>query len=240
MTEVTHSYTQSNELIQSCYKMTLNEKRLLILGVSQLNPKDSYLDLDRANPIKIKVTSEDWMAMYGDDSRNAYRDMRQAAKKIFKRSIVLHPRAGVEREFVWFDEAEYDDNKDEVTLQFGHSAAVRLIGMDGDFTSVKLLAVNKLRKASAIRLYEIAKNIYDLKGIGEWLIEDFRHAMDCQDKYPNINELKRCVIRPAIEEVNLQTDLRVEIEYIKTKRQISRLRFRVFRNEQIDIFANQP
>ena len=88
MTEVTHSYTQSNELIQSCYKMTLNEKRLLILGVSQLNPKDSYLDLDRSNPIEIKVTAEEWIKVYKDDSRNAYRDMRQAAKKIFKRSIV--------------------------------------------------------------------------------------------------------------------------------------------------------
>lgn len=240
MTELTHSYTQSNELIQSCYKMSLSEKRLLILGVSQLNPKGSYLDIDRANPIKIKVTAEEWVAVYGDDSRNAYRDMRLAAKKIFKRSIVLHPRAGVEKEFHWFDEAEYDDNKNEVTLQFGHSTATRLIGMDGDFTSVKLLAVNRLRKSSSIRLYEIAKNIYDLKGIGEWLIEDFRHAMECEDKYSNINELKRCVIRPAIEEVNLQTDLRVEVEYLKKKRQVSRLRFRVFKNEQIDIFTKQP
>ena len=117
MTEVTHSYTQSNELIQSCYKMTLNEKRLLILGVSQLNPKDSYLDLDRSNPIEIKVTAEEWIKVYKDDSRNAYRDMRQAAKKIFKRSIVLHPRVGVEEEFQWFNYAKYDDNKDEVTLQ---------------------------------------------------------------------------------------------------------------------------
>jgi len=220
--------------------MTLSEKRLLILGVSQLNPKDSYLDLDRANPITIKVTVEDWIEVYGDDSRHAYRDMKQAAKLIFKRSIVLHPRAGVEKEFHWFDEAEYDDNKSEVTLKFGHSAAMRLVGMDGDFTSVKLLAVNKLRKSSAIKLYEIAKNIYDMKGIGEWLIEDFRHAMECEDKYPVMKDFKRRVINPALEEVNLQTDLRVEIEYLKNKRQVARIRFRVFPNEQIDIFSKQP
>ena len=240
MTEVTHSYTQSNELIQSCYKMTLSEKRLLILGASQLNPKDSYLDLDRANPIIIKVTAEEWMKMYGDDSRNVYRDMRLAAKKIFKRSIVLHPRVGIEEEFHWFDKAKYDDNKNEVTLQFNHDTATRLIGMDGDFTSVKLLAVNKLRKSSAIKLYEIAKNIYDMKGIGEWLIEDFRHAMECEDKYPVMKDFKRRIINPALEEVNLQTDLRVEIEYLKNKRQVARLRFRVFPNEQIDIFSKQP
>jgi plasmid replication initiation protein len=220
--------------------MTLSEKRLLILGVSQLNPKDSYLDLDRAKPIIMKVTAEDWMAVYGDDSRNVYRDMRLAAKKIFKRSIVLHPRAGVEKEFHWFDEAEYDDKKSTVTLQFGHSAAMRLVGMDGDFTSVKLLAVNKLRKSSAIKLYEIAKNIYDMKGIGEWLIEDFRYAMECEDKYPVMKDFKRRVINPALEEVNLQTDLKLEIEYIKNKRQVARLRFRVFKNEQIDIFSKQP
>jgi plasmid replication initiation protein len=240
MTEVTHSYTQSNELIQSCYKMTLSEKRLLILGTSQLNPKDSYLDLDRANPIIIKVTAEDWIKIYEDDSRNAYRDMRQAAKKIFKRSIVLHPSVGIEEEFHWFDKAKYDDNKNEVTLQFNHDTATRLIGMDGDFTSVKLLAVNKLRKSSAIKLYEIAKNIYDMKGIGEWLIEDFRHAMECEDKYPVMKDFKRRIINPALEEVNLQTDLRVEIEYLKNKRQVARLRFRVFPNEQIDIFSKQP
>ena len=238
MTEVTHTYTQSNELIQSCYKMTLNEKRLLILGVSQLDPKDSYLSFDQTRPIKIKVTVEDWVKVYGDNSRNSYRDMRVAAKKIFKRSIVCHPRAGVEEEFHWFDYAKYDDNEKAVTLKFGYSAAVRLIGMDGDFTSVKLLAVNKLRKSSSIKLYEIAKNIFDMKGIGEWLIEDFRHSMECVNKYPNINELKRCVIRPAIEEVNRQTDLSVEIEYIKNKRQVVRLRFRVWRNEQIDLFTS--
>ena len=236
MTQLTHSYTQSNELIQSCYKMTLTEKRLLILGVSQLNPKDSYLNLDRANPIIMKVTAKDWMEVYGDDSRHAYRDMRRAAKQIFKRSIVLHPSVGIEEEFHWFDKAKYDDIEDAVTLQFNHDAATRLIGMDGDFTSVKLLAVNKLRKSSSIKLYEIVKNVYDMKGIGEWQIEDFRHAMDCEDKYPVMKDFKRRVINPALEEVNLQTDLNVDIEYIKNKRQVSRLRFRVFKSEQIDIF----
>lgn len=239
MKDLKNSYTQANELIRSCYRMTLAEKRLLILGVSKLNPRGSYLNLTKENPLEMTVTVEEWIEAYGDGSRNAFRDMRRAAKQIFKRSVVLHPREGVEREFHWFDEAEYDDNESCVKLQFGYSAAARLIGMDGDFTSVKLLAVNKMRRPSSVKLYEIVKNIFDMKGIGEWELDDFRHAMDCQNKYPLMTDFGRRVIDPALMEVNLHSDLRVEIEYIKKQRKVKRLRFRVFKNEQIDIFTNE-
>jgi hypothetical protein len=54
--------TQDNQLIEACYTMTLNEKRLLLFGISRINPS-TFPDVNK--PFKFEMTAQDWKEQFG-------------------------------------------------------------------------------------------------------------------------------------------------------------------------------
>ena len=56
---------QSNEIIESCYSMPLNEKRLLMLGMSKVDPIAFPLEDE---PLKIDVTATEWAKFCSDSN----------------------------------------------------------------------------------------------------------------------------------------------------------------------------
>ena len=57
--------TQDNQLIEACYSMTLNEKRLLLFGISKINPS-TFPDVNK--PFKFEMTAQEWKEQFGDDN----------------------------------------------------------------------------------------------------------------------------------------------------------------------------
>ena len=239
-----HSYTQENTLLRAHYACSVKEKRLLSIGMSKLNPTESYLTLDKDAPPTITVTVDDWVKAYGGVVKaNAYRDLTQAADMLYERSVHLHPKDGKEK-FRWFERSKFDTSNGTVDLTFTYSAARRLVGMENNFTSSELLSVEGLKRLSSIRLYELAKSIIvvsksrkKLTGHQTMSVVDFRYMVDCVDKYPRFPELKRCVIDPAMREVSLKTDLTITAKYEKAMRNVVRIKWTVKDNDQPDMLA---
>ena len=243
-----HTYTQENSLLRAHYACSVKEKRLLQIGMSKLNPTESYLTLDKDAPPTITVTVDDWIKAYGGGvARQAYRDLTQAADMLYERSVHLHPKdagpSGKEK-FRWFERSRFDAALGTVDLTFTYSAARRLVGMENNFTSTDLLSVEGLKRLSSIRLYELAKSILDvsksrkkLTGHQTMAVDDFRYMVDCVDKYPRFPELKRCVIDPAMREVSLKTDLTITAKYEKAMRNVVRIQWTVKDNDQPDMLS---
>jgi|TARA_B100000809_G_scaffold180757_1_gene178440 plasmid replication initiation protein len=238
-----HSYTQENSLLTAHYACSMKEKRLLQIGMSKLNPTESYLTLDKDAPPTITVTVDDWVKAFGGVVKaNAYRDLTRAADMLYERSVHLHPKDGKEK-FRWFERSRFDAPRGVVDLTFTYSAARRLVGMENNFTSTDLLSVEGLKRLSSIRLYELAKSIIDvsksrkkLTGHQTMSVDDFRYMTDCVEKYPRFPELKRCVIDPAMREVSLKTDLTITAKYEKAMRNVVRIQWTVKDNDQPDMF----
>jgi len=64
--------TQDNRLIEACYTMSLNEKRLLMLGVSKLDSREFTLE-----KVTFELTAEKWVEYF--DDKNAWQSMKRAA-----------------------------------------------------------------------------------------------------------------------------------------------------------------
>ena len=160
--------TQDNALIEACYTMTLNEKRLLLLGMSKVNPM-SFPDSDLK--LSFKLTSDDWKKAF-PDSGNAYRDMRKAADSMLTRYLTLHPKTGVTKKISWFDSVEYVENAASVEVVFGYSIQVRLMGMLENFTTMPLLEVGKLSSVYGVRLFELLQQ-FKKTGVRVISLEDF-------------------------------------------------------------------
>jgi plasmid replication initiation protein len=215
--------TQDNQVIESCYSMTLNEKRLLLLGITKVNPIE-FPDLRK--PLSYKVSLDEWNEYY--PSTSSYRDFKKAAKLLMSRKSIFHEKLNLkETEVNWYESVTYDDKNTEVEMTFTRAIQVRLSGIFEKFTKYDLLSVNKLTSVYSIRLYEILIQ-YRSMGKRKISIDDLRFFLDCKDKYKATKQFKQALIKPAIYDIEKNSSLVVELADIRTGRNITHLEFTFF------------
>ena len=222
--------TQDNQLIEACYSMTLNEKRLLLFGISKINPS-TFPDVNK--PFKFEMTAQEWKEQFGGD--NPWLMLKRSAKKLMGRTLTLHSKttqSNVPDETMlnWFEEAKFFNKQGRVLVTFTRSVQVRLAGMLEQFTTIDLLAVSELTSIHAVRLYELLSQ-FKSTGYRVMTIEDFRFAMDVVDTNQGTKNLKRRVLIPAVKQLNEKSDLFCVVEDIKEGRTITGFKF-VFRTQE--------
>lgn len=225
------SVTQDNQLIEASYTLTLNEKRLLLLGMSQLDPTEFP---KQSEPAQFEITADQWAKHFPDDTK-PWRALKRATDELMTRTVTLHPKSGHTKKIAWFDSAEYIAQEGRVKVQFGWSINVRLQGMLEKFTKINLLAIGKLGSFHSIRLYELVSQ-FRSTGYRRISIENFRLAMNCLDLYPRIGDMKTRVLNPALKEINEKSDFSIECRDIKRGRKITGFEFIISEKEQRDLF----
>ena len=211
--------TQDNQLIEACYTLSLNEKRILLLGIGRIDSRD-WPALDR--PLRLSITAEEWSQFYPDAT--PWRAMKRAADTLLTRYLTLHPKVGITQKISWFDNVEYHEQEARMTIEFGRMMQVRLMGMIEEFTKIDLLAVNQFKSVYSIRLYELC-NQFRSTGFRLIAVDDFRFAMDCVKKYPKIAMLKQRVITPSVSEINEKSDINISVTEVKRGRKITHFEF---------------
>jgi plasmid replication initiation protein len=222
--------TQDNQLIEACYSMTLNEKRLLLFGISKVNPS-TFPDVNK--PFKFEMTAQEWKEQFGGD--NPWLMLKRSAKKLMGRTLTLHSKttqSNVPDETMlnWFEEAKFFNKQGRVLVTFTRSVQVRLAGMLEQFTTIDLLAVSELTSIHAVRLYELLSQ-FKSTGYRVMILEDFRFAMDVVNTNKGTKYLKNQVLNPAVKQLNEKSDLFCIVEDIKDGRTITGFKF-VFRTQE--------
>lgn len=208
------SITQSNQLVEASYTLTLNEKRLLMLGLSTVDPRRA---LQREERISFQVTVDQWAERFPDEK--PWRAMKRAADTMMARYVTLHPKTGRVKKITWFESVEYIEGEGRVEIELGHSVSLRLAGMIDEFTRIELTSVQQLRSFHSIRLYELVSQ-FRSTGYRRITVEDFRIAMDCISTHAEMKALKRYVLNPALKELNAKTDIKVICTDVKKGRRI--------------------
>lgn len=199
--------TQGNELIEASYKMTLNEKRVLLLGIAKINPMRRS-----GEGLNFFITVDDWHSAYPDDP-NPWRSMQRGAKGLFKRYVTFRGSADEVTDLSWLDKSVYQAGHGVVRVEFGRNISKYLTGNLDRFTAIPLLMLGQFHSIHTIRLYELLKQ-YKFTGFLKISIDDFRFSMAC--KYPRMNTLKQRVLDPALKEINEKTDLKVAFKQLKS------------------------
>ncbi len=92
------SITKSNELINSNFTFTLNEYRILMYGVSLINP------LEKTFPETLKIDLKAFAEMFGLDVRGLYNDVKQSiTKKFFRRELTIDLDGQTKKLCHWLD-----------------------------------------------------------------------------------------------------------------------------------------
>lgn len=221
------SMTQSNHLIQASYKMTLTEKRVLMLAVSKVNPiRETH------EPLSFRITVQDWHEAYPDDP-HPWRSMQRGGDRLLTRFVTFTKSAKEKEKVLWFDKASYQEGEGVIEVNFGWTMSKYLANQLKYFTTIPILEVSQFKSIYSIRLYELLSQ-YKHTGILSISLEDFRFSMACN--YPQIRDLKDRVLNPALLEINSNTPLNVSFKQVKRGKTITAFQFffePMERNEKI-------
>jgi plasmid replication initiation protein len=209
---------KSNALIESSYRLTLQEQRLMLLCISKSNP---FRDFAKQQVI----TAKEFLDTFPVEKKNVERDLLLAVDHLWERSIIL--KNGTERrEFRWIQErAVYVTGESKVEITFSDAVIPYLSQLKSQFTKVTLRNVSNLTSIHSIRLYEL---LQQYKSIGERSFEliDFKRLMGIEHAYEAVRLLTQWVLKPAIKELNEKSDLSITVQPIKQGRKITGFIFR--------------
>jgi plasmid replication initiation protein len=239
--------TKSNALINASYKLTLNEQRLVLSCIAQIDSRRSsvvahgtdgqsgQVMLDQL--WKIKVTAADFAKTFDLNPRVAYDELKTATKDLYERTIrttsVRKNRQGVATRTVtekrWIISRSYEDGSGFAEITFNPEIAGYLTMLRDQFTTYTLHQVASFRSIYTIRLFELLiqyrKTGYLLKNLDD-LIDLF------QLSYTRYADVRRSVIEPAIKELAAKSNLIVAWKPIKTGRPVTHIEFTFTENPQ--------
>ena len=220
---------KSNDLIMAIYALSVNEQRIFLSCLSQV---DSREILERDALFTLTVEQARDLFYSRGDQRNAYRDLKQASRRLFERKAKIDLGDGQELLTRFVQSVKFDNKAEEVRLRFAHDLIPYLSQLEQNFTQYRLSNIVQLTSSYAIRIYEL---LVSWAGQGvlfkELEIDEFRDLLALDGKYRQIGQLKDRVVAPALEQINDSTDFELDISFRKSRRTVKWIQLRFNRKE---------
>jgi len=223
-----HYTVMANDIIKGKQDMTLQEARIIRLLVTQVVKQDTDF---KTYTCRI----QDLAKFLGIPSTNLYRDIRDICGKLMQSVVRIgtgNPKDPWEI-IQWLQLAKYDGNGN-ITLELSNKIKPYVVALDKWFTQYQLGNILAMQSFYSIRLYELIKCQDGIsrkeKDFHEFTMEYLRQYFCCEKKYKRVSQFKEKVIDTAVKEINDKSDIRIDVEYMKTSRTITAVRFYVHPN----------
>lgn len=212
--------TKSNHLVEAGYKLSLNEQRLILSAITQLDGRKPF-PKDNA----FIITATEFSEHFDIPIKQAYEILDNAASRLYERDIkAFDKNLKTRSRFRWVDSVKYWDGEAKVTLSFSNSIKPYLTLLYQQFTTYELKQVSQLKTAYSIRFYELLVQ-FTKTGERQITLEKLREILEIRNQYLRFYDFKKYVIEPSIIDINKSTNLIVEWDVIKSGRFITGLIF---------------
>ena len=209
--------SKSNYLIQASYRLTLKEQRLVLIALGKIDSR-------KVTAKKVTITSLDYADCFGLNRKDAPKELYLAIDLLWGRSVKVS-LPDVEDEFRWVQrKLKYKKGDGKITFFWSDEIMVYISQLKKQFTSFKLQQVSSLKSVHSIRIFELLMQFKSTKTC-VISVPKFRHLLELEDKYSHFKELKRSVILPALSELELKSNLKINFSTIKDGRKIAHLCF---------------
>ena len=194
---------KSNEIIQkSRFSMTVQQQKIMLFFISKIRPDDEPRHL-------YTISIRDYCAIANIDTSAGknHADIKKSLKAIADKSMWLVKPNGKEVLLRWLDRIEIDAGG-TLTVRFHEDMFPYLLDLRERYTQYSLEYVLPMRSKYGIRLYELMRSYANMDSAVHMSIEDLKKRMDC-DKYARFPDFRRFALEPALEDINLNSDIHV-------------------------------
>lgn len=215
---------KANALVEASYRLSLYEQRIILGCIAQVRRDEAVSDQEL-----YTVSAQQIAKDAGVSVDRAYQHLKTASERLFRREVTLHEapngKGGAKVRLTrWVQEVVYQEDQGTIALRFSQPMVPYLSQLSAQFTRYALADVAKMTSAHAIRLYELLCQWREA-GKREVSVEWLREALQLEDRYDRIPDLKRWVIEPAVKQINELSPMWVKWDQRKTGRRVSHLTF---------------
>ncbi len=213
---------KSNYIIESSYKLSLQEQRLIYILTAKINKDDIEFTPYKFTQTEINNILSKHKISFNELSQHID-SLRNKELVIIKEESILKTK--------WLSSAEYFKDG-SIELCFDNKLKPYLLQLKERFTKISLDKAITFNSNYSCRIYELLKQY---EGIGKRIISiEALRTMFCIEpyEYSRYNDFKRKVLLQAQKEINLdKTDISFDFEEIKTGRKVTSIKFYIKQNK---------
>jgi len=210
----------SNKLIEAKYKLTLEEQRLILLTIAQVDKDDEDFKTYR---IDLK-NLEDKVNKKINKTR-----MKDLAFAIMKKPFMLPETKKI---YNFFSAIEPLEAESALKVQFHPDLKPFLLNLKKEFTKYSLENLLNLQSVYAVRIYQLLKQ-YEQIGSRKFNVDELREILQTPSSYKNFKDFKIKVLNIAKKEINAKTDIKIDWEVTKRAgRKIVEIEFTIKKQTQ--------
>ena len=220
---------EANELIEAKYILDTWEARIFHSAISQIKPSD--VDFQ-----KYKVYIKDIETKYGIKDKDMYRRVREAAKSLRGKEIVIpyrydegmgHLVTGLITSYGGLDKGDGAF----VMIELHPDLKPYLLMLKQRFTQYNLLFLMKMQSRYSRRIYKLLKQ-YQTIGKRKFSIQRLRELLCIEDNvYSKYSHFKKRVVLKAQEDLEEMTDIKFTFDEHKRGRSVAELTFYIIPNK---------
>lgn len=200
--------------------MSIAEYRVLLYIISQLKPNAQELP-----PIELNV--KDYYSTIGRNTKNgsAYRHMRETLKKLSDRSEWIPNEKGGEFLGRWINKVQSEPRSGKFTIYLQDDMAPYLLNLKKQYTKFQNAVMFAMESKYSVMLYMLLKS-YVIQNRGSICFDtdDLKARLDAS-QYKNYAHFRQFCLNPALEEINLYTELKVEAKAICNGKTVVQVQF---------------
>lgn len=224
---------QHNNLVQAKYSMTLQQKRVMIWLVSQIQPHD----IDFKEHV---LTVRSLIEICNLSGESAYKEIRNITFSLIEKGIRIIDITSQSKErevqVSWLSSADYYDGC--VKLSFNPKLKPYLLQLKDKFTALSISDLMQFKSVHAIRVYELLKQ-YENIGERTLTLDEIRACCGVVGKLKTFPNLEKKLLLIAQREINTKSDIKFEFERKKSSRKITGIKFIISQNQAHEL-ANNP
>lgn len=215
---------QHNNLVEANYRLSLQEKRLMLFLMSQIKKDDNSF-------VNIEISINELSNIMELDKKNMYRDMAKVTKNMIGR--VLSIRNLDENSLLqvpWIASAKYSYGDGIIKFRISEELAPYLLKLKDKFTVIRISDLMKFKSIYAIRIYELLKQ-YESIGYRKIDLEQLRLSCGIpENRLKLIADFRRKVLEIAKREINEKSDILIEFDFVKRSRKCVGIEFFIKKN----------
>ena len=213
---------KSNRIIEAGYKLSLNEQRVILACIAQVNSTEQLLKKD-----EFELSAKDFAKLFDISEDRAYSELQNIAKTLYQRSVTIDnpdpKRPKLKKiETRWISSIGYIPEEGKIFLCFAQKMLPYLSELKGQFTKYELKHIGNMTSIYAIRLYELLMQ-WKTTGKREIEIDWLKKQFEIEEKYAAMKDFKKYVIDPAIKDINTHSNFTVSWTQRKTGRRVTHL-----------------
>jgi plasmid replication initiation protein len=226
--------TKSNTIIESTYKLSLQEQRILLIAASKVQPSDEDF---KAYKFRVRDLMDKISA--GNRISSMYTYLKEVIKGLQSKTIEY--KRG-KKTFVtnWLVTSIYEETEGTIILKLNPDLKDFFLQLKERFTTYQLENVIQLNSIYSIRIYELLKQ-YEFVQKRSFPLEELREKVGIEkNKYKQYGHFKDRVINVAKRELDEKTDISFTFEEMKKGRKVTGIIFYIKSKSQDDSsFTNE-